>query len=194
MVDQTDPTRFTQVRGIDPDGTVTEQEITASEIDNRVRLDVLGIEQDDADLLAGKCFCVSIEYVLNLNQTVYHSFLTPASQKVRLRLKTYSADRSEIQLWENPTVTAYAFNWTPRDRNRSTSNTAGSTVRAISTVSPLGTFLCKESNYGSGITQSQSPINGTQDWILDANTEYMFAMRSYAASNLTTLQIQWCEE
>ena len=157
------------------------------------RLKVISSEEDES-LNAGKCFCLGIEYVLNLNQTVYHSFQTPASQKVRIRFKTFSSDRSEIQIWENPTVTAYAFTWTPRDRNRSTSNTAGSTVRAITTVSPLGTFLCKESIYGSGITQTQSAINGSQEWIFEANTEYMFAMRSYAASNLTTLQLQWCEE
>lgn len=157
-------------------------------------LKVTSEDQDRVNLVAGDAYCVNMEYSLNNGQTVYQSFKTPnTSTRIYIKAKLYSADRSEVQLWENPTGVTYSFSWTPKNRNRESSNTSASTLQAVNTQTSAGTFLCKDSTYGSGITTTSSPIQITQEWLLDQDTEYLFAMKSYAASNLTTLQLQWYE-
>lgn len=154
-------------------------------------------EVSDIDLnslLAGDAYCISMEYVLNSGQTVYQSFTTPNnSDLIKMQFKTQSMGRSEIQVWEAPTGVTYSFSWTPRNRNRNSSNTSNATVQAVNTQTTLGTFICKESNYGSGQTVTASPINNSRVYVLKPNTEYLFAMKSFDASNLTYLNLEWIE-
>lgn len=150
--------------------------------------------EDKQKLSNGEAFVLSIQYVLNNGQTVYHSFQTPNTDKrIHLRFKTFSSDRTSILMYENPTVTAYSFSWTPRDRNRETANSSTTTIQAVSTQSSLGTFIHSENNYGSGLTVSESQVLHSPEFILDQDTEYLFGMQSFAASNLTTLQLLWYE-
>ena len=162
---------------------------------NRLAVDALQRDEDDERLRNSDAFTLGIEYVLNNGQTVDHSFITPAAPtQVKFRFKTYSADRSEIQLWEAPTIGAYNFPWTPRNRDRVTNAATGMTVRAVSTTTAPGSYITKESNYAAGLSIHPSVVKFSQWYLLQPGTEYMIRMRSYAASNLTTVQLQWYEE
>ena len=162
---------------------------------NRMAVDALQRDEDDERLRNSDAFTLGIEYVLNNGQTVDHSFQTPAAPtQVKFRFKTYSADRSEIQLWEAPTIGAYNFSWTPRNRDRVTNAATGATVQAISTTTSPGSYVTKESNYAAGLSTHPSLVKFSQWYLLAPGTEYMIRMRSYAASNLTTVQLQWYEE
>lgn len=151
-------------------------------------------DMDFARLYDGVAYNLNVEYILNNGQTVDHSFQTPNTSAVICAMfKTYSADRSEVQIWEAPTITTYAFSWTPKNRNRISSNTSAVVFQTITTTASAGTFLFKESNYGSGISVNQSPINRSSWFVLDQNTEYLFRIISHAANNLHTFQINWYE-
>lgn len=163
-------------------------------INDRLKVDAIVINEDKERLEAGQAFALNIQYVLSNGQTKYHSFITPNSAtRIHFKFKTYSAGRSAINLFESPTVNAYDFSWTPRDRNRETANSSSMTVQAITSVSSAGTFLLGENNYGSGLAVSSSQILTSPEFILAPNTEYLIGMTSYEASNLTTVQTTWYE-
>ena len=152
------------------------------------------LSEDKSRLINGDAFAVNIEYSLNDGQTKYQMFTTPnTSTRVHLSIKCYSAGRTQITFWENPTTPVVNFGWTPRDRNRETANTAASTVEDLTSVTAPGTFLIKESCYGSGLATNQSHIMEFPELFLDQDTEYLIGMTSYEASNLTTVQLKWYE-
>jgi hypothetical protein len=152
------------------------------------------IDFDRQHLYDGNAYILTIEYVMNQNQTIYQSFKTPNNaQRFLIWHKCYSAGRSEIQFWETPTGVVYNFAWTPRNRNRNSSNTSNATVQAVTSLTTPGTFLFKDSNYGSGITVGQSPLHITNEMLLAPNSEYIVALKSYDASNLTQVQLYWYE-
>lgn len=150
------------------------------------------ITEDKKHLFDGKAFRLTIQYVLGV-ETVLHSFQTPdTSTRIHLRFVTYSNERTQILVYENPTVTTYNFSWTPRDRNRVTANTPASTVRAVTTASSNGTFLFVEPNFGDASNFANTQKHFTE-MILAQNTEYLFGMQSYSTSNLTALHLLWYE-
>jgi hypothetical protein len=151
-------------------------------------------DKDGKHLLAGDAYAINIEYVMNDSQTVDHSFKSPnTSTRIHLKFKTYSAGRTEIQLFEAPTGVVYDFSWSSKNRNRESSNTAEAVVQSIDSLTTPGTYIWKESNYGSGLSVNQSPPHFSQEIILKQNTEYLFRVISHDPSNLTTVQVQWYE-
>ena len=157
-------------------------------------LKVIGSEEDSARLEAGQAFTVSMQYLLNNGQTVYQSFKTPnTSTRIKIRYKTYSTQRTQISVYENPTGATYSFPWTPQNRNRELNTASTVVIQAVSSQTTIGSFFYTEANYGLGYQVAPSPIQISQWLLLDQNTEYFFAMNSSNASNLCTVQLQWYE-
>lgn len=110
-------------------------------------------------------------------------FRTPSGKEVHVRVDPMTAVASIFQLFDGPTVTSDGTTMFATNRNRNSTNTAGSAVFHTPTTSSSGTMVTSlriPAGFGGFVRDPAK--SGFFEWVLAPSTEYLFKLRNVSGS------------
>jgi len=118
------------------------------------------------------------------DETIEMLISTDASQSVHIRFQAGVGGDARIQIFENPTVTDNGTAITPVNRNRTSANTAVTSVYHTPTTSADGTILADHLAPGGGTGKSTGAIaTSFEEYILKSSEDYLFRVTNISGSN-----------
>jgi len=139
---------------------------------------VITIESEHARIHQGKGFQLSNK-ITGLLSTESHYFLIDPSTPIHWRDYKFLTDGApvDIELFENPTITANGTALTPLNRNRLSATVSTSAVYANPTVTSDGDRLYIDGIVGSGDKKSTGSTEGIAgEWIIDGGNTYLLKL------------------
>jgi len=136
------------------------------------------IESEHARIHSGKAFQLS-DKITGLLSTSSHYFLIDPSVPIHWRDYKFLTDGApvDIELFENPTVTANGSALTPLNRNRLSTTVSTAAVYTNPTVTADGTRLYIDGIVGSGDKKSTGSTEGIAgEWIIDGGNTYLLKL------------------
>jgi len=192
MADLNDRSNDVSIHNEDTDAPVTTTTDGSKErLDVAVQDDIETIGHYHDKIHSGDAYHVS-DYGTYSKNAEWDILIKVGSTQMHLLWGVSANVGALVELFESPTVTANGTQYTIYNKKRASSNTPDTDVYETPTLTADGTQF--EVAVLPGSNQSGILCSVDLEWVLKANTDYLFRITSQGNSNLLGLALDWYEE